>query len=497
MELRDYLEALRKSWLLIVGLALVGAVLAFAAFSLATPQYADTVTFYVSTPVSQNQNAQSAGQFAQNRVTSYVELLQSDRLAEDVAKEAGLPTDAVTGSISATAQASTVLVTATVTDASADRAAQIAKGLAVAFPSLVDVLDNAGRQADVVKVNVTSGPTASAGPIAPQLSLYGAAGIGGGLVLGVLIAIVRALLDQSVRTGESAAALVGAPLIGSIVADGASRRTPLAIGDAGTSIRAEEYRRLRTSLRFIDAAERADVVLVTSSTPQEGKSITAVNLAISLAEDGQNVLLIDGDLRRPSAAKLLGLEQQVGVTNVLIDQVDLDRAIQQWRTTRLDFLSSGQIPPNPSELLGGARMASLIEELRGRYDKIIIDSPPALAVADAAVIAHLVDGIVFVVRSGKTQRASIRAAARSLDGVGGRVIGTVLNMRKETRGRARDYSYTRRSGEPGFSAVKSAQAVGAEPISSNEPVSSKDPVSSKEPVSSEWVRHDSTDDGVD
>lgn len=468
MDLRAYLDALRKGWLLIVALGLVGAVIAFSAYKLATPTYADTVTFYVSTPVGTNQNAQSAGQFAQNRVASYVQLLQSDRLAREVAREAVLPTGTVQGTISATAEASTVLVTATVTDTSPGRAAQIANGLAVAFPALVDVLDNTGRQADVVKVNVTSGPTASAGPVAPKLSLYGAAGIGGGLVIGILIAILRALLDQTARTGEAASELVGAPLIGSIVADPATRRSPLSIGDASTSIRAEEYRRLRTSLRFIDAAGQADVLLITSSVPQEGKTVTAVNLAISLAEDGQNVLLIDGDLRRPSAAKMLGLEQQIGVTNVLIDQVGLSEAVQTWRTTRLDFLSSGQIPPNPSELLGGTRMAKLVEELRARYDKIIIDSPPALAVADSVVIAHLVDGIVFVVRSGKTPRGSIRAAARSFDGVGGRVIGTVLNMRKETRGRARAASYARRDAKPGFSAEKSAQAVGAEPVSVEE-----------------------------
>ncbi len=463
MDLRGYLDALRKSWLWIVGLAVLGGALAYGAYALTPPSYADTVTFYVSTPVSQDQNAQSAGQFAQNRVTSYVELLQSDRLAQSVAQETGLSQGEVAGTISATAEASTVLVTATVTDTSAELTTKVANGLAVAFPRLVDELDNAGRTTDVVTVSVTSGPNPSNGPVAPQLTLYGAAGVGGGLIVGVIIAVLRALLDQSVRTGAGAAELVGAPLIGSVVADASSRRNPLTVGEAASSVRAEEYRQVRTALRFIEAAERADVVLVTSSLPQEGKSVTAVNLAISLAEDGQQVLLVDGDLRRPSAAKLLGLEQHTGVTNVLIDQVDLDGAIQQWRTTNLHFLASGQIPPNPSELLGGTRMAALMEQLRGRYDKIVIDSPPVLPVADAAVMSALVDGIVFVVRYGKTPRPTVRAAATSLEDVGGRLIGTVVNMVREPRGRKREYSYAARPGRPSFSAAKSAAAVGAKP----------------------------------
>ncbi len=467
MDLRAYLTALLKNWLIIVGLGLLGAVGAYLAFSFATPQYANVVTFYVSTPIEDSGNAQSAGQFAQNRVASYVELLQSDRLAEQVGQQTGLPTAEVAGTISASAEASTVLVTATVTDTSADRAAQIANAMATAFPALVDTLDNSGRQSDVVRVNVTSGPNPSSGPVAPRLPTYGAIGIGVGLVLGVLIAVLRTLLDQSVRTGEAAAELVGAPLIGSILADSASKKSPLVVGEAATSIRAEEYRRLRTSLRFIDAGERAGVLLVTSATPQEGKSLTSVNLAISLAEDGQQVLLIDGDLRRPSASKLLGVEQRTGMSNVLVGQVGLAEAVQQWNSSNLHFLSSGEIPPNPSELLGSERMAELVDEVRARYDKIIIDSPPVQPVADAAVIATLADGVVFVIRYGKTARGTVRSSAQSLADVGGRLIGTVLNMRKESPGRSRDYSYTSRPATKSLGRGRpAAQAVPPGPVSS-------------------------------
>ena len=442
MDLRAYWNALRKSWLLILALTLLGAVLASGALVLSTPQYANTVEFYISTPISENESAQSNGQFAQNRVSSYVQLLESDRLSQSVAQQTGISAGDVHGTIAATAQASTVLVTATVTDTSAARAAQIATALSTAFPKLVDQLDNSGRGRDVVEVNLTSGPTPSDGPVAPNILLYGVIGVAGGLLLGVIVALIRALLDQSMRTAEEVSDAVGAPAVGSVLADSSLKRSPLIVGAAAMSIRAEEFRQIRTSLKFIDAAHQADVLLVTSALAQEGKSLTSVNLAISLAEDDKRVLLVDADLRRPSAAALLGLEQEIGVTNVLIEQTSLAEAVQPWKPDeRLSFLASGHLPPNPAELLGGDKMAKLVAELRGRYDKIIIDSPPVLPVADAAVLATLADGVLFVVRYGKTARGAVRTATQSLTDVGAHIVGGVLNLRKESARTLARYSY--------------------------------------------------------
>jgi len=432
MDLRGYVGALRKSWVLIIVLTLLGAALGFGAYLLQTPKYASTMTFYIATPVNPNENAQAAGQFAQNRVASYVQLLQSDRLSEAAATEARLPAADVVHKISASTQAGTVLVTATVTDTSPDRAQQIARGVAVAFPNLVDVLDNSGRQADVVQVNLTSGPTLTTHPVAPDLKLYLAVGAVSGLLVSILLALVRALLDQSVRSPELAASLLGAPTIGDIGYDTNAKRAPLLVGDAARSARAEDFRRLRTSLKFVDAVERTGILLVTSSTTQEGKSLTAANLAISLAEDGQEVLLVDADLRRPSVAPLLGLHPEAGLTSVLVDQLRVEEAIQEWGPHGLHVLTSGPLPPNPAELLGGDRMAELAKELRASYDKVVIDSPPVLPVADAAVLSSLADGVLFVVPYGRTSRSSIRLAGQSLASVRARILGGVLNMRKNS-----------------------------------------------------------------
>ena len=312
-------------------------------------------------------------------------------------------------------------------------------------------------------MNVTSGPTASAGPVAPKLLVYGAAGLGGGLVLGILIAVLRALLDQTVRTGEAAASLVGAPLIGSIMADGASRRSPLVVGAAATC--RSGPRNTAGSVRHCGSwTLRSGLTWCWSPRPRrrKGKSLTSVNLAISLAEDGLNVLLIDGDLRRPSAARLLGLEQQIGVTNVLIDQIDLSAAIQLWQQSNLHFLPAVRSRPTRASCWAGSGWPSWSMSCAVSTTRSSSIRRRVQPVADAAVLATLVDGIVFVVRYGKTPRGAVRSAAQSLTGIGGRVIGTVLNMRKDGRRQLRQYSYTSAAGKKSFSAAKSAAATGAE-----------------------------------
>ncbi len=441
MDLRTYLAALRKSWLLLVATTLLGAGVGTALF-LATPaQYATTVDFYVSTPKTENATPQSSGQFAQSRVDSYIVLLSSEQLARRVVQSTGVSLTPVQLSqkIEASAQINTVIVNATVTDTSPDRSLQIAQGVADNFGKMVDELDNAGRADAIVAINVVSGPTLNKNPVSPDPRLYIGAGIAAGLVIGLIIAVIRELLDTSVRSVESAQRLVGAPVIGNIAYDPEARRSPLIIGDESTSVRAESYRHLRTNLQFIDAAKSANVVLVTSAVPLEGKTITAVNLALAFVEFGERVLLIEADLRRPKAADLLELTREVGLSNVLAGQVELDSVIQPWGSSGLSLLAAGSTPPNPSELLGSARMAELVERLKGSYDKIVIDSPPVLPVTDAVVASALAEAVVLVIHYGKSGRGQVASATRSLSNVGARVVGSVLNMRRAGRSENRRY----------------------------------------------------------
>jgi capsular exopolysaccharide synthesis family protein len=176
----------------------------------------------------------------------------------------------------------------------------------------------------------------------------------------------------------------------------------------------------------VDAEHK--VVLVTSSVPGEGKSTIACNLAITLAQSGKRVLLIDADLRRPRAGQYLGLPSGVGLTSVLVGTVTLSDAVQVWGEDLISVLASGPVPPNPSEILGSRHMRELLDRLGTEYDNVIIDAPPVLPVTDAAATAAACDGVVMVVGHGKVTRDQLRAAVSALRMVDAKILGTVLNL---------------------------------------------------------------------
>jgi len=443
MDLRTYLAAIRKSWLLITIMTLLGIGAGTALYLLTPPQYATTIDFYVSTPSSEGSNPQSSGQFAEARVNSYIVLLSSEQMARRVVDDTGLnlaPLD-VAKKISATTQLNTVIVTATVTDHSPQRSLQIAQGVADTFPKLVDELDNQGRDTAIVVIHTVSGPTLNSTPVSPDPRLYIGLGLAAGLVLGLAIAIIREILDNSVRTVDSAQRLVGAPVLGTILFDPDSKRSPLIVGDEAASLRSEAYRQLRTNLQFINAAKTTNTIMITSAIPLEGKSTTAANLALTFVELGERVLLIDADLRRPQLAQLLGVSGDVGLTNVLAGQVPLEDVLQPWGEGNLTVLASGSIPPNPSELLGSARMGEVMTKLQDKFDKIVIDTPPVLPVTDAAIASSYAEAVVIVIRHGKTSRAQLANAAATMENVDARVVGSVLNMKRTNKAERRRYGH--------------------------------------------------------
>src|SRR5680860_397476 len=175
-------------------------------------------------------------------------------------------------------------------------------------------------------------------------------------------------------------------------------------------------------------SRRSACCTVTSSVPEEGKTTTATNLAITLAQAGQKVMLVEADLRRPKVAGMLRLESAVGLTTVLVGRVDLREAIQDHSVPNLSVLTSGALPPNPAELLQSLAMGEVLTRLRAEYDVIIIDAPPLLPVTDAALLASQSDGALIVVRHGKTTRDQLRHAIERLDSVDARALGVVLNM---------------------------------------------------------------------
>lgn len=436
MELRAYMATIRKRWLTLLLSAILGGLAGTAGFLLTPRTYASTIDFYVSTPQTEGTSLQSAGQFAQSRVNSYIVLLSSEKLAKRVIAETGLDLTpgALAAKISASTELNTVIVNATVEDQSPQRSFRIAEGLATSFEELVNELDNQGPAGDaVVLIYVVSGPTLEPEPVSPDWRRYIGLGLVAGLLIGLTIAVLREVLDSSVRSIDVAQRLTGAPVIGSIPFDPDTKRSPLIIGDESTSMRAEAYRQLRTNLQFISATRSADVILLTSSVALEGKSTTAVNLALTFAEFGERVLLIEADLRRPRVADYLGLEREVGLSTVLAGQVALDDVIQPWGNRDLSLLASGLLPPNPSELLGSPQMAELIRAVKERFDKIVIDTPPVVPVTDAVVASSWADAVVLVVHHGRTNRGQVATAARALANVDARLVGTVFSKKKAGR----------------------------------------------------------------
>lgn len=196
---------------------------------------------------------------------------------------------------------------------------------------------------------------------------------------------------------------------------------------APKSVVSEAYKVLRTNIQYSSIDKKMKVILVTSSEPGEGKSTTSGNLAVSLGYDGKKVLIIDCDLRKPSIHKLFNQSNTVGLSEVLVGKEELAVAIKNY-DKNIDVLTSGNIPPNPSEMLGSEAMENLLIDLREQYDHIILDSPPTNLVSDSQVLSIKADGTLLVVRAEKTKRESIKMAKEKIERVNGKIIGSILNV---------------------------------------------------------------------
>lgn len=204
----------------------------------------------------------------------------------------------------------------------------------------------------------------------------------------------------------------------------------------------ESYKSLRTNIRFFQAGEGCKRFCITSSLAGEGKSITLLNLAITFAEAGQRVLLIDADLRRPSQARLLIERAAPGLSNVLAGHCDEEEAIRKEVYPNLDVLFSGEIPPNPSELLGSPQMKNLIDRLTGQYDYILVDAPPVGIVTDACVVAKILDGMLFLVRQNETEKDNVSRCVQQIKNTGVRLMGFVINGYQGDSGNRYQYNYS-------------------------------------------------------
>ena len=432
MELRDYLRVVRRRWVIILATTVV-VVAAVAAYTFAaTPMYASTVRMFVTTQQSDNaSDTYLGGQFSQQRVTSYADNAKSRALAGRVIHDLNLDMtpDELADSVSARVVPETVNLELTVTNASPAMAQALAQAYAEGMVDLVQELETpAGEKAAPIKATIVDPATFPSSPVSPQPVRNLALAVLVGLLAGFGLAVLRDLLDTSVKSPEDLEFATSAPILGGISYDASTRQRPLVTSLEPNAPRVEAFRVLRTNLQFVEVDSDAKVFVVTSALPEEGKTTTSVNLAITLAQAGHRTLLVEGDLRRPKAASMLDLDNAVGVTTVLLGRVSLEDAIQQHVDSELHVLSSGAIPPNPAELLQSNAMTDLLKRLREEYDMVVIDAPPQLPVTDAALLAAQADGALLVVRHGKTTRDQVAQSINRLEQVDATPVGVVMNM---------------------------------------------------------------------
>lgn len=436
MELRKLVRILRKSWILILSFVLLGAAGGAVASMLTPVQYASTTQLFVAVaiePGSTSGDLVQGNNFAAQKVASYVSVVTSPRVLDPVIKELNLDTTAedLARQVTASVQPLSVVIQVDALADSAEAATDLAKAVAASFTNVVvnEIEKPIDGSPSPVKVEILKPAVAPEDPALPQVPLNIAVGAALGLIVGILLALLFGFSDRRIHSRSDVEALTDRPVLGGIGSDPHAKRRPLIVQEDPRSARAEAFRTLRTNLQFVGIDGQTRSLVVTSAVSGEGKTTTAANLAVVLAEAGESVLLLDADLRAPRVATYLGIEGSVGLTDVLVGRFPVADVVQVWGPRReLHVLPAGRIPPNPSDLLGSTQMADLLDTLTSQYDYVLIDAPPVLPVTDAAVLSRVTSGILLVIGAGRVKENEVQAALDALATVGAIPVGLVVTM---------------------------------------------------------------------
>lgn len=433
MTIEDFFRLLlRNAVLLTVALAL-GAGLGYAYSFTKPPAYEASALGFVRGATGSGEAAApgdtTQGQYS--KAQFFLPLFGTRAVGESVADQLGLDTGpgGVAGSMYATLDPNAPIITVTATAGSPEQASAIANASIEAVAAEANTLEpGSGDQLVAYQTALVPGA-----PVSPDRRRFALAGAVLGLLLGLLLAWLRNRNDSRVRTVEDIRTTVAVPSLG-VLPDSKdfARGKDGSLREPRAFHARESLRKLRTNLRYVDVDQPPRSIVVTSSAPGEGKSTVAANLARVMARAGQRTLLVDADLRRPVEAQQFGVDGALGLSQLLAGTVALPDVLQQDPRSRLVVLPAGEIPPNPSELLGSRRMHELVREL-SRDHFVIIDAPPVLAVTDAQLLARHTDGAILVAVPGRTRVEGISRAIESIRGVGGTVFGVVMNRASGSR----------------------------------------------------------------
>lgn len=467
MTVHDYLGAIRKQWVVILILALLGAAGGYVYAQSMPSMYRSTSSAYASAAYGESTSELVQGStYVQNLVQSYALIAKSPYVLQPVINDLDLDMTVaqLARTVTADTPLNTVVVDISVVNSDPELARAIADGIA---KSLADAVANISpkdaQQASSVQLTIISPASSPVNPVSPDTRLITGLGAAIGILLGLAWAVLRELVDTRIRSNTDIEAVTDLPLLAEIGRTSRDRRIAQVIRSSPNGITAEAFRSLCMSLAFADVDKPVASMVVTSALPGEGKSSVSVGLAMSLAESSGSVILVDGDLRNPSIAEYTGLDGTVGLTSVLLGNASLTDAVQPWGVPGLDILVAGAVPPNPSQLLASDTMRSTLEVLKAQYDFVVIDTSPIIPVTDPLWLVHETDGAIIVARERRTKRQQLQKALSTLDSVGARVLGVVAN---DVRHHERTTYYTDdenarpRQGAPAFrSRVKRAAAA--------------------------------------
>jgi succinoglycan biosynthesis transport protein ExoP len=434
MDLHDYLRVLRKRALLIVLATALCTGAALIASIATTPVYqsgAKLLVFSNNDPRGGTSSAYEGALLSQQLVKSFALILESRSTALAALRLDPMPYTPrqVQGKVHAEPITDTQLIELTVEDTNPARAKRLTTSIARAFMMTLPRL----QSGSTMRVSLVEPALTPTEPVRPRTKMNTALALVLGLMLGIGLAFLREFLDRSVKSPEVLEAATDAPVVGTIPPFKAAKQ-PIPVAEQPRTSAAEAFRKLRTNFAFLGIDRDGLCCVVSSPSAGDGKSTVAANLAIALAQAGQRVALIDADLRKPTLHKIFKAPQRVGTTTVLLDHADLHDAIQHLGPNLPSILTAGQLPPNPSELLGSRRMEELLVKLRADYDVVLVDCAPILPVTDPMVVSRFADGILLVARAGTTTRDQAQAARAACAKAGATVFGTVLNATTVTEG---------------------------------------------------------------
>ena len=434
LDLRAYARVVFKRKWIVAAFLVFSLALGVLISAQATRLYSARTTLFVGErqfTIEELQVEMAVRNLSVGLMKSYVEIVKSRTIAQRAIDDSGLDTTPgeVLGGLQAQAIPETQVIELRYVGADPIRSARIANAVADAFVAEIGRLgarDLEGNPA--VEVSIIDPAITPERPIAPNTTRNIVLAILIGLLGGVGLAFLIDYLDVTVKHREHVEAL-GLASVGSIPRlDTQGEEVYIERDTQGPG--GEAFRKLRTSIGFINLERPARSILVTSPVAREGKTTTAVNLAVAYALGGLRTVLVEADLRRPSLHRIYGMVGTNGLTTAIVGDVPLTEAIMETRTRNLSVLVAGAIPPNPVELLGSDQMADILERLERMFDVVVVDSPPIGPVADPATLAGHCDGVILVVRAGKTDRRRIVDSARVVERAGGHLLGVVINFLK-------------------------------------------------------------------